>query len=107
MWVDIDGMMKGSEAHLLTSRRVTMATPILCILHYHIAHFRQEIDDFMGKDDRDEEGSVDFRGSNVYEWLVGGNLGKHRWDVTSNIYHPCRFEDWNAATYVAQLVSNW
>lgn len=63
-------MMKGSEAHLLTSRRVTMATPILCILHYHITHLRQQgINDFKGKDDKGEEGSVDCQGSD--EWMVG------------------------------------
>jgi hypothetical protein len=37
-------MMKGNKPHLLTPGRVTMATPILDILHYDIAHLLQNVE---------------------------------------------------------------
>jgi hypothetical protein len=37
-------MSIGSDADLLASCRVTMATPILCVLYYHVAHFRWALD---------------------------------------------------------------
>jgi len=53
--------------NLLTSCGIAMATPILRIRHYHIAHFRQDVgrepDGFEGY--RTDADSIDFRGGDA------------------------------------------